>query len=215
MCEVICTNCFWHSFEALLSLCDLPRNRYCKTIFPRYGFNYSKTLVFNDSNTQKMTLSCMILPLNVVNCRRNNAAQVIGAVLANHRYLEKLDVGDVQEFILQVVNQVEIHLRNRWPVNVRFYPERAESKDRLETQLWLLAIEITGWWDKEATFYSPRMCERLYEVVIQINFRQHTPALQRTLLELIRIVYSRHPDLPSFKVEPVLNIAWEYVPQES
>jgi hypothetical protein len=53
------------------------------------------------------------------------------------------------------------------------------------------------------------MCERLYDVITQINFRQHTPAVQRALLELFRIIYSRHPRLQGLEVEPVLNIAWE------
>ena len=66
------------------------------------------------------TSFCNIWGRQCADCRRNNAAQVIGTVLANHRYLEKLHVGDVQEFILQVVNRVEIHLRNRWPVDVGF-----------------------------------------------------------------------------------------------
>jgi len=59
------------------------------------------------------------------------------------------------------------------------------------------------------------MSERLYEVITQINFRQHTPAVQRALLELFRIIYSRHPDLQGLEVEPVLNIAWEYFSAEN
>lgn len=55
------------------------------------------------------------------------------------------------------------------------------------------------------------MCQRLYDVITQINFRQHSADMQRVLLELFRIIYSRHPNLQGLEVEPVLNIAWEYV----
>jgi hypothetical protein len=85
----------------------------------------------------------------------------------------------------------------------------------METQLWLLAVEVTGWWDKEATFYSRRMCERLYDVIIQINFRQHSPNVQRVLLSIFQIIYSRFPDLQGLEVEPVLDIAFEYIPSKN
>ena len=53
------------------------------------------------------------------NCRAENAAQLIGIILSNHKCLEKLNVYDVQTFILQVLNRVEGHFDGTIPLGVR------------------------------------------------------------------------------------------------
>jgi hypothetical protein len=63
----------------------------------------------------------LILTVEVLTVRNRNAAQVLGAVLASPRYLEKLDVGEVQSFIMQILNRVELHLRNRWELDVYLF----------------------------------------------------------------------------------------------
>jgi ABC-type ATPase involved in cell division len=45
--------------------------------------------------------------------RYENAAQVIGIVLTNHRFLEKLDVLDVQSLVVEILNRVDSHIENK------------------------------------------------------------------------------------------------------
>jgi hypothetical protein len=48
----------------------------------------------------------------------NHAAQVIGIILTNHRFLEKLEVLDVQSLVLEVLGRVDAHLDGSAPLEV-------------------------------------------------------------------------------------------------
>ena len=50
--------------------------------------------------------------------RYENAAQMIGIILTNHRFLEKLDVLDVQTLILEILTRVDHHIDNEAPLGV-------------------------------------------------------------------------------------------------
>jgi hypothetical protein len=70
-------------------------------------------------------------------------------------------------------------------------------------------VEVSGWWDKQAEFYSEALCDRMYQIVTQINIRTATVPVQKALLEIFRIAFIRHPHLKSIAVDKVLNVAWE------
>jgi hypothetical protein len=55
---------------------------------------------------------------DVGNSRYENAAQLIGVILSNPRFLEKLDILDVQTLILETVTRVNHHLQNKLPLDV-------------------------------------------------------------------------------------------------
>lgn len=62
-----------------------------------------------------------------VNGRYENAAQLIGIVLSNHRFLERLDVVDLQTFILETVTRVDHHLQNKSSLQVSTFYEFAND----------------------------------------------------------------------------------------
>ena len=61
--------------------------------------------------------------LFILTQRFENSAQVIGIILSNHRFLEKLDVLDIQTLILEILIRVDQHLENRATLNVLTAPE--------------------------------------------------------------------------------------------
>lgn len=45
--------------------------------------------------------------------RFENAAQVIGIIFSNHRFLERLDVLDVQTLVLEIITRVDLHIESK------------------------------------------------------------------------------------------------------
>ena len=84
-------------------------------------------------------------------------------------------------------------------------------QDRLQGYIWLLGCEIPKWWTGENEFYSQRLCERLYDVVLRAELKTASPSVQRSLLDIFRIVYSRYPKLKTIEVDYILCCGWEYV----
>ena len=48
----------------------------------------------------------------------NHAAQVIGIILTNHRFLEKVEVLDVQSLVLEILGRVDAHFDGSAPLGV-------------------------------------------------------------------------------------------------
>ena len=146
--------------------------------------------------------------------RAENAAQLMGIILSNHKCLEKLNVYDVQTFILQVLSRVEGHFDGTMSLGVHHqFLISSKMQDSLQAYIWLLGCEIPKWWTGETEFYSQRLCERLYDVVLRAELKTASPSVQRSLLDIFRIVYSRYPKLKTIEVDYILCRGWEYVTQ--
>src|SRR5438105_3470403 len=57
--------------------------------------------------------------------RFENAAQVIGIIFSNHRFLERLDVLDVQTLVLEIITRVDLH------IDSKLLPDVFHSRKRL------------------------------------------------------------------------------------
>ena len=57
--------------------------------------------------------------------RFENAAQVIGIIFSNHRFLERLDVLDVQTLVLEIITRVDLH------IDSKLLPDVLHSRKRL------------------------------------------------------------------------------------
>jgi ABC-type ATPase involved in cell division len=62
-------------------------------------------------------------------CRFENAAQVIGIIFSNHRFLERLDVLDVQTLVLEIITRVDLHIDSKLLPDVDHFSEAANSRD--------------------------------------------------------------------------------------
>lgn len=73
--------------------------------------------------------------------RYENAAQLIGIVLSNHRFLERLDVLDVQTFILEIVARVDHHLHNQLSLDVSPFLYRVDSRNDFKVIFGSLGVK--------------------------------------------------------------------------
>jgi len=119
---------------------------------------------------------------------------------------------DVQTLILEILTRLEYHVSGKRRLGVK--PRQLNSakiQDRLQSHIWLLGTEVSCWWEANSIIYSEEICKRLYEAMTEFNIQDAPPLVQTSLLEIFRIVFSKHPDAEFITINKILLVAWEYV----